>query len=404
MTDILQAPENKAASGPAADLHGEMLALFEAYKAENDRRLAEIDSRRGADPVTQDKVDRLAAALDDTRRRLDQISLRQARPLASGEPPDDGFDAYVRRGERRFGLDVKAMSAGVPSEGGYLVPDDTEAAIGGRLALLSPIRGLATVRRVSAPVLKKPFAVSGPACGWVGETAPRPQTATGTLAELQFPTLELYAMPAATQTLLDDAAVDIGAWLTAEIEAAFAEQEGHAFLHGDGESRPKGLLSYPSVAEAGWSWGRLGHVASGGAGAFAAANPSDRLVELIYALKPGYRQNAHFVMNRRTQAAIRSFKDANGAYLWQPPATPGARPMLMGFPLAEAEDMPDVAADAPAIAFGDFARGYLVVDRLGVRVLRDPYSAKPHVLFYVTKRVGGGVQDFDAIKLMKFSA
>src|SRR5690606_13960378 len=137
---------------------------------------------------------------------------------------------------------------------------------------------------------------------------------------------------------------------------------------------------------------------------FPASHPSDALVDLVYALKAGYRQNAHFVMNRKTQGAIRKFKDIDGNYLWQPPAAPGGRAMLMGFPVVEAEDMPDIANGATPIAFGDFRRGYLVVDRAGVRVLRDPYSAKPYVLFYITKRVGGGVQDFDAIKLMKFGS
>ena len=139
-------------------------------------------------------------------------------------------------------------------------------------------------------------------------------------------------------------------------------------------------------------------------GAFAGSNPSDALVDLIYALKAGYRQNGVFVMNRKTQATIRKFKDTGGAYLWQPPATPGGRAMLMGFPVVEAEDMPDIAADSFAIAFGDFGRGYMIVDRTGVRVLRDPFTAKPYVLFYTTKRVGGGVQNFDAIKVMKFAA
>jgi HK97 family phage major capsid protein len=154
------------------------------------------------------------------------------------------------------------------------------------------------------------------------------------------------------------------------------------------------------VAESAWEWGKLGYVATGVAGELPADAPSDVLIDTVYALKAGYRQNASWVMNRRTQAAIRKLKDEDGNYLWQPPAMPGGRAMLMGFGLVEAEDMPDIATDAAPIAFGDFRRGYLVVDRAGVRVLRDPYSAKPYVLFYTTKRVGGGVQDFDAIKLM----
>ena len=157
------------------------------------------------------------------------------------------------------------------------------------------------------------------------------------------------------------------------------------------------------MAEGAWEWGKLGFVATGAAGAFAAENGADCLLDLVYALKAGYRQNASFVMNRKTQAAIRKFKDADGNYLWRPPATPGQPASLMGFAIAEAEDMPDVAADSFSIAFGDFRAGYLVVDRTGVRVLRDPYSAKPYVLFYTTKRVGGGVQNFEAIKLVKFA-
>jgi HK97 family phage major capsid protein len=255
---------------------------------------------------------------------------------------------------------------------------------------------------VSSNVYKKPFATSGFATGWVGETEARPETATPTLAELEYPVMEIYAMPAATQTLLDDAAVDIDKWIAGEVEMAFAEQETAAFVKGDGVKKPRGFLDYPAVAESAWAWGSLGYVATGVSGDFAAANKSDVLVDLVYALKAGYRQNAHFVMNRKTQAAIRKLKDADGHYLWAPPATADGRASIMNFPVVEVEDMPDIGANTRAIAFGDFSRGYLIVDRVGVRVLRDPYSHKPYVLFYTTKRVGGGVQDFDAIKLVKF--
>jgi HK97 family phage major capsid protein len=216
--------------------------------------------------------------------------------------------------------------------------------------------------------------------------------------------MELYAMPAATQTLLDDAAVSIDQWIAEEVQAAFAEQEGNAFVIGNGTNKPKGFLDYTKVADASWSWGNLGYVATGAAGAFPASDSSDVLVDLVYTLKAGYRQNANWVMNRKTQAEVRKLKDADGNYLWQPAATADGRARLIGFPVTEAEDMPDIGADAHAIAFGDFRRGYLIVDRLGVRILRDPYSAKPYVLFYTTKRVGGGVQNFEAIKLLKFAA
>jgi HK97 family phage major capsid protein len=171
---------------------------------------------------------------------------------------------------------------------------------------------------------------------------------------------------------------------------------------GNGVNRPSGFLNPAKVADASWTWGNIGYLATGVAGGFPASNPSDRLIDLVYSLKSGYRQNGTWVLNRKTQGAIRKFKDSSGEYLWQPAATADGKASLLGFPVAESEDMPDIATDSYALAFGDFMRGYLIVDRIGVRVLRDPYSAKPYVLFYTTKRVGGGVQNFEAIKLMKF--
>jgi HK97 family phage major capsid protein len=411
---IEPAPETKGADDlDLKDAFGEFMATFEAFKDSNDEKLAQLESRMGGDVVTAEKVDRISRALDQQKRALDNLALKRARPALGGSgramPSEHkaAFDAYMRSGDDRAlrALDLKAMSinlGGSGQDGGYLVPDETEAEIGKRLAALSPIRAISSVRQVSAAVLKKPFSVTGPAVGWVAETAARPQTNTATLAELSFPTMELYAMPAATASLLDDTVVDLDQWISGEVEAAFAEQEGAAFVSGDGTNKPKGFLSNTLVAESAWAWGKIGYTLTGVAGAWPASNPSDVLIDTIYALKAGYRQNANWVMNRKTQAAIRKLKDADGNYLWQPPASPGSRAMLMGFPLVEAEDMPDIDDDATPVAFGDFARGYLVVDRAGVRVLRDPYSAKPYVLFYTTKRVGGGVQDFDAIKLLKF--
>ena len=411
------APETKAgiAGDDAQQVFDALMRAFEDYKTENDTRLKAIEAGKG-DVLLEEKVDRINDALDAQQRRLDAIVLRQARPALElrGRTGGDSarlehksaFEAYVRSGDagNLRNLETKALSVGSNPDGGYLVPPELEHTIGERLAAISPIRSIAAVREISSSVYKKPFMTAGPATGWVGETDGRPQTASPTLDALSFPAMELYAMPAATATLLDDAAVNIDDWIASEVELVFAVQEGAAFVNGDGVNKPKGFVSYPAVANASWSWGNLGYVASGNAGAFAASNASDVLVDLIYALKAGYRQNASFVMNRKTQAAIRKFKDSTGAYLWQPPAQAGGRATLMTFPLVEAEDMPDIAANSLSIAFGDFRRGYLIVDRQGVRVLRDPYSAKPYVLFYTTKRVGGGVQDFDAIKLLKFAA
>lgn len=282
------------------------------------------------------------------------------------------------------------------------MPQETEAEIGRLLSRASPLRAIADVRQVSSAIYKKPFATAGAAAGWVGETGARSQTNTATIAELQFPAMELYAMPAATQALLDDSAVNLDQWIAQEIETVFAEQESEAFVTGNGSNKPKGFMDYTKVAQGSWSWGNTGYIATGVDGAFAASNPSDKLVDLIYSLKAGYRQNGSWIMNRATQAAIRKFKDTAGHYLWQPAASAEGRATLMNFPIVESEHMPDIGSDAHALAFGDFRRGYLIVDRVGVRLLRDPYSAKPYVLFYTTKRVGGGIQDFDAIKTLKF--
>lgn len=410
------APEHKAgfATGPRDD-YDELRRTFEEFKSANDERLAVIEHKR-SDVLLEEKVDRINQALDAQHRRLDGLALRQARPSLDGirRQPRDGvarehksaFDAYVRAGdvEGLKQIETKAMSVGSNADGGYLVPVELEHAISERVMAISPIRSIASVREISGNVYKKPFMTAGPATGWVGESDARTQTTSPTFDALSFPAMELYAMPAATATLLDDSAVDLDQWIASEVELVFAMQEGAAFVTGDGVNKPKGFLSYTTVANASWSWGNLGYIASGAAGAFAASNPSDVLIDLIYSLKAGYRQNGSFVMNRKTQATVRKFKDSTGAYLWQPPAQAGGRATLMTFPLVEAEDMPDIAANALALAFGDFQRGYLVVDRVGVRVLRDPYSAKPYVLFYTTKRVGGGVQDFDAIKLLKMAA
>lgn len=403
-------PEVKAVPDTMTAAFDDFMEAFESFKEVNDRRLNEIEQKLTSDVVTRDKLERINRSMDEQKRVIDQLALKKARP-ALGRGPEAAehkaaFDAYMRRGDEGAlrELEAKAMSAGSNSDGGYLVPDPVDSEIGRRLSVVSPMRALSTVRTVSTAVLKKPFALTGPATGWVTETAARPQTASPQLSELAFPTMELYAMPAASQTLLDDAAVDIEAWLASEVDTVFAEQEGDAFIRGDGVNKPKGFLAYDAVADGSWSWGKLGYVATGAAGAFAASGASDVLVNAIYALKAGHRQNATFLMNRRTQGEIRKLKDADGNYLWRPPATAGQAATLMGFPVAEGEEMPDIGANALPIAIGDFRAGYLVVDRTGVRILRDPYSAKPYVLFYTTKRVGGGVQNFEAIKLVKFAA
>ncbi len=380
---------------------------FEAYKDTNDRRLAEIE-RRDPDPLTDEKLARIDRTLDD-------LSIKMQRPHLATNPRGGAssletrahkaaFDTYVRKGDAASlsAIEAKALSAGSNPDGGFTIPPEIEARVNTGLRNISPIRSIAGIRQVSSTVFKKPYATNGFATGWVGEIAARPETASPTLVSLDFPTMELYAMPAASPQLLDDSAVDVEQWIADEVNLVFAQQEGTAFVVGDGVAKPKGFLAYAKVDNAAWSHGNVGFIKTGTAGAFPASNASDKLIDLAYAVNAGYRANGTFVMNRATQSAVRKLKDGQGAYLWQPSGQAGAPSTLMGFPLVEAEDMPDIAADSYAIAFGDFKRGYLVVDRIGIRVLRDPYSAKPYVLFYTTKRVGGGIQDFAALKLLKF--
>jgi len=409
--------ETKAATPEIKDAFDDFLRAFAEFKNANDDRLAALE-RRSADVVTDEKVDRINKALDEQKRALDTLTLEAGRPALGTERKShtdrdalerkSAFDRYVRKGDTSsldaLELKTAAFSAGSNADGGYTVPLEIENTIDNILAKASPIRAIATVRQIGGNVYRKPIATTGPATGWVAETASRPQTDTPTLAVIDFPAMELYAMPAATATLLDDSAVDIEQWLASEVQIVFAEQEGAAFVSGNGTTQPKGFLSETIVADASWAWTKLGYVASGADGAFSSSNPTDALVSLAYAPKQAYRANGTWVMNRKTESVIRKFKDTTGNYIWQPGAAAGQPPTLLGYPVAEAEDMPDVASASYSIAFGDFARGYLVVDRVGIRTLRDPYSAKPYVLFYTTKRVGGGVQNFEAIKLMKFSA
>jgi HK97 family phage major capsid protein len=394
-------------SGEARAAMHELLCAFESFKDANDRRLEEIEAKSAADPLLDDRIARIDAALTRQQTALDRLSVEAGRPALSLSPGREGksaFARYLARGDASALVEAKSLSSGTPGEGGYVAPPETEALIDRLLGEASPMRGIASVKQTTSHTWRKPVSLGGTSAGWAAETGARAETDTATLDLLDFPTGELYAMPAATASLLDDALVDIDQWLAEEVRDVFAEQEGQAFVSGNGTNKPKGFLSYTNKLEGTQVWGELGYVATGAAGDFPVSDPGDVLIDLIYAPKSGYRANGRFVMNRQTVSRVRKFKDADGNYVWQPASTAGQSATLMGYPVTEAEDMPDIGAGSFAIAFGDFERGYTIVDRQGVQVLRDPYSAKPYVLFYTTKRVGGGVSDFNAIKLLKFAA
>jgi HK97 family phage major capsid protein len=391
--------ETKMAQGDSGSANAELMAAFEAYKQANDARLEELEAKGASDPLTDERLKRID-------RRLEALSLKSVQPALSDggemDPADSerqaAWQRYLRGGDESglARLDTKSLNTGTDEQGGYVAPPELDRMIEARLRAASPMRAIATVRQTSASIYKKPVGL-GAAAAWAGETEARSQTSAPNLALLEFPAGELYAMPAATQTLLEDSYADIDEWLADEVEAAFSAQESAAFITGDGAGKPRGLLDYTITPDASHQWGEIGSVT----GDFTASDPADQLIDLIYAPKSQFRADGRFVMNRRTVSAVRKLKDSDGRYLWQP-GTGGEAANLLGYPVSEVEDMPDIGAGNAAIAFGDFRRGYLVVDRQGARVLRDPFSAKPYVLFYTTKRVGGGVQNFDAIKLMVF--
>lgn len=327
-----------------------------------------------------------------------------ARPLLSGAQvtADAGFGAFLRSGAA---IETKAFTGVTGDAGGYAIPREIDAAIDATLKSISPIRAIANVVQVGSAGYRKLVAAGGTPSGWAAETAARPETGTPTFNEIAPPMGELYANPAASQAMLDDAGFDVEAWLAGEIAMEFAKAEGAAFVNGSGTNRPKGFLSYATSTsgDASRAFGTLQYLPSGAAGDFA-ANPQDKLIDLVHALRAPYRQGASFVMNATTLARIRKFKTADGQFIWQPSMVAGQPATLLGYPVVEAEDMPDIAANSLSVAFGNFRAGYLIAERAETVILRDPYSNKPYVHFYATKRLGGAVANSEAIKLLKFAA
>ncbi len=312
---------------------------------------------------------------------------------------------YVRQG-LGGGDGAKAMSIGIGPKGGVAVPYEIDAVIGSVLKAESPIRQIAQVVEIGTANYRKLVATNGVVSGWAAETAGRAETETPDFAEIAPPMGDLYANPAASQAMLDDAFFNVEEWLGQEIGREFARAEGTAFISGNGTSKPKGFLTYPvsGAIDTGRPFGTLQAVNSGAAGGFAATTPQDKLIDLVHALSAGYRQGASWVMNSATLARIRKMKDGDGAFLWQPALAADRAATLLGYPVIEADAMPDIAADSLSIAFGNFQAGYLIVQRPETQVLRDPFTNKPFVHFYATRRVGGALLDSNAIKLMKFAA
>lgn len=348
---------------------------------------------------------------EDRVGKLDRKMAGYGRPvLAGGEtgsPHQKAFDAYLRSGDddglRGLVLEGKALGTAVAADGGYLVDPQTADTIRSMLVSTASIRAIAQVVQVEAASFDVLIDRSDVGTGWATETASATESATPVLERISIRLHELSAMPKASQRLLDDSAFDVEGWLAGKIANRFLRAESAAFVSGDGVDKPKGFLNAPKVANGSWAWGSLGYVPTGAAADFATTNQADCIITLVYALGAEYRANGTFVMNSKTAGAVRKMKDADGRFLWSDGLAAGEPARLMGYGVLICEDMPDIAANAFAIAFGDFSAGYTIAERPDLRILRDPFSAKPHVLFYASKRVGGDVTDFAAIKLLKIA-
>jgi HK97 family phage major capsid protein len=349
----------------------------------------------------------LRSDIAEVKSRLERGARQVMRPmLGAGAAVDSavkGFvDSYLRAGREAELKSLNTVSAG---DGGFALPSELDQQIAQRLLRISPIRAIAQVVQTTTSDYRKLIAIGGTVSGWASETGARTETTSPKFAEIIPPSGDLFANPSATQHMLDDAGFDVEGWLADQIAGEFARAEGAAFVNGAGTNQPMGFLSISTslAGDATRSFGTLQHVVSGNATGFD-AQPADRLIDMLMALKPGHRQGAVWVMNAATIAMVRKVKDGMGDYVWQPSVIDGQPDRLLGYPVVEAADMPDVAAGAYPIAFGNFKNGYLITERLGTRLLRDPYSNKPFVNFYATKRVGGQVLDSDAIKLLKIAA
>ena len=389
---------------------------FEEFKRTNDELLKAKADGKGVEALEAklSKINEDLGKIADLKSAIQELEKKMNRPGVAGETDPlkaehkQAFARFMRKGvEDGLGeLQAKAYNITTDGDGGYAVPEELDRDILSKLVDVSPIRQIATVRTVSTSDYKKLVNTRGTASGWVDEDDARTATNSSSFSQVTPFMGELYAYPQATQQMLEDVFFNAEQWIVDEVSTEFSRVEGAAFVSGDGTKKPKGFLSYTTAATADSSraFGTLQHIVSGAAADWAASNPQDKLLDVVYALKAGFRTNARWVMNKGILGEIRKFKATDGSYLWRPGLEAGQPDTLLGYGITEAEDMPAKAANALSIAFGDFRRGYLIVDRIGTQTLRDPYTNKPYVGFYVRKRVGGCVVDSEAIKLLKFSA
>jgi len=392
----------------------ELLKLVSDERAANETRIAALEKRGAADPLITEEMKKIDAAIKEVRTQMDAMEVRVKRAGAAKEGADElpgadpeyraEFHRYLRRGDIGQKIEKRAMSVGDNTEGGYLTNVELDREIAKLSRNISPARQIFAVRTIGGTAFKKPISKSNSTSGWVGELEGRPSTTTADLAEISIPLHEIYAMPGASQSILDDAYVNLEEFIAQEAVEAFDDAESTAFFTGSGTNKPFGLLSLTTTVEtatgaARAAQGRLGVLQTGSATGFGTG--FDIFIQLVSRLRAKYRQNARWLYSALTEGSIRTVKDSTGQYLWQPSNQLGVAATFLGYPTTVCDHMPDIADNALPVAFGDFQRAYQIVDRVGVRTLRDPFSAKPYVLFYMTKRVGGGHLVTEAFKAIQ---
>ena len=394
---------------------------YEEFKIANDERLKKLEAKGTVDPLLTEKVEKINADVTELSKMKAELDLlakevAQAKTLPGGGDSEvngaraehkDAFEKWFRSGGEANLANVKQLQvkAGLSTlsdpDGGYIVaPPEFDKAIDRVAGTISVMRNLATVRSIGTNEYKKIVNVGGASSGWVAEKETRSETNTPTLKEIAINQKEIYAEPGCTQLSLDDSYMDLASWLADEVSVEFTEQEGEAFVTGDGVAKPHGIAGYTMVTNASYEWGKVGYVPGGHA---TLLNSADKLIDLQHALKPSYRNGATWLCNDITCSKIRSLKDGDGAYIWRPGLTEGTPDMLLGKPITYDDNVADIGAGNFPLFFGNFKRAYLILDRMGIRILRDPFTSRGNILFYTTKRVGAGIVLFEALKALKIA-
>lgn len=403
-----------AALGDISELLKKQGAAFEEFKRANEDRLKSIEAKGYAPADVVEKVDKINEDLTELGKQIADVAKKSNRPpAASGElsPEKAEHKSAFREQFLRKGNDIglrdlekKAFQRGSDVDGGYLIDEEMEASIDRVATTVSSMRALADVRTIGKASLQFRVKTSGLAARWVGEGEAGGESTNPKYAQLEIVAEEMEVEPWAYNSALDDADFDVATDLMDEAGIGFGEAEGAAFITGNGVKKPRGILAYDVVANASYAWGKVGYVVSGGAGGFAGTNPGDNVIDLVHSLKSAYRNGATMLMADTTLAALRKIKDGSGNfYLFNPDATGKFAGFVLGVPVEIDDNMPVIAANSYSIAFANFNRAYRIVDRKGIALIRDNLTAKGTTKFNFRRRVGGGIRNFEAIKLMKFS-